>query len=191
MKAFLKRQWPLLGICALVFLVCFYLLRSHGKVIREELVEKIVPEHGLRLKDFRFIQHTPDKRMTWTLQAKEMRSVEDENTFEFEDFRIKMTPINRPAMALSGKRGKYFRKSGMITLEGDIVGSSEEGYRILVQKLRFNEKKGVITTPEDAPVTLYGSFFSVFGKGLHVDVEKEVAKVLSNVKATMKKDVSR
>jgi len=48
----------------------------------------------------------------------------------------------------------------------------------------FDEKKGVLTN--DRPVELFGSFFSVSGTGMFVDLRKKKMKILAEVKTVIR-----
>ena len=44
MRGFIRKQWPLLGLCILLVVVGLYLLKSDKKAIRETLFEEILPD---------------------------------------------------------------------------------------------------------------------------------------------------
>jgi lipopolysaccharide export system protein LptC len=50
----------------------------------------------------------------------------------------------------------------------------------------INERLGHVSTEE--PVKIFGPFFSVSGKGLIMDLEKESAKILSDVTTTIEQE---
>ena len=119
--------------------------------------------------------------MTWSLDAKEMRSSEDENSISFNDFRLMVKPKDRPVIELTGEKGNYSRNSGEINLWGNLKGISGNGYSIVTDHILINEKSRQLTT--DRPVVISGPFFSINGQGLLVDLEKETLKILANVTA--------
>ena len=180
MKKFLKRQWPLIGVGVLVALVAFHLIKSDEAWIKHPLVRGLISEgEGLSLKDIHYTQNDPAKGLKWILDAGEVKISEDKKTVFFQDFRMKLEPKNRPFIKLKGKRGNYFRGSGKINLKGNLEGNSENGYRIITEQMMVNEKSGQLNT--DKLVKIFGSFFSIEGKGLLVDLEQEKLKVLSDV----------
>ncbi len=185
MRNFLKRQWPLLGLGILLALVCFYLVRSGKEVIQETLIENIMPGEGLRFNGFHYAQNNPDKGVTWAIDAKEMRSSGDMNSISFNDFRMKVTPKDRPGIELTGEKGDYSRESGEMNLWGNLEGISDSGFRIVTDHILINEKSRQLST--DKPVKIFGPYFSVHGRGLFVDLEKETLKIHTNVTAVINK----
>jgi LPS export ABC transporter protein LptC len=95
-------------------------------------------------------------------------------------------PENRPFFELKGSKGDYSRDSGEINLWGDLEGFSGNGYRIISEHLMINERLGHVST--EKPVKIFGPFFSVSGKGLIMDLEKESAKILSDVTTTIEQE---
>lgn len=186
MRVLFKRQWPLFGLGILGALVCFYLVTSGKAVAPEHLIEDIMDGEGVRLNDIRISQSNPDKGVTWALNAEEVRLSGDQKSISFNKFQLKVLPKDRAPIELTGKGGNYSRDSGDITLSGDLKGSSEDGFRISTEHLLYNEKTGQITT--DTPVKISGPFFSVDGRGLVVDLEKETLKIPSRVITVIKKD---
>ena len=184
MKRIIQKQLPLLGVIILLAVVATYLVKSDMKVVRETILEEILPKEGLVIKGFQYNQENPDKGVTWALDAGEMRSSGDNNLISFQQFRLKLRAKDRPAFDLTGEQGSYSRDSGEITLHGNLEGISEDGYRLVTDQIRINEKNGHLRT--DRPIKISGPFFSIKGLGLFVDLEKETLKILSAVTATLK-----
>jgi len=182
----LKKQWPLVGLAILLVIVAFYVLRSGKEIIQNSLIKEIVPGEGLKLKDIHFSQDDPDKGLKWVLDAKEVRFSGDRSSVYFNDFQLRVEPENRPFLRVKGKRGDYSRDSGEINLWGDLEGFSGDGYRIVTEHILINEKLRYLST--EKPVKIFGSFFSVKGRGLFIDLEKERVKIASNVTATVNKE---
>ena len=186
MRSFLKRQWPILGLGILLALASFYLIKSGKKVIRETLVENIMPGEGHQATDIHYAQNNPEKGITWALEAKEMRSTGDKNSIAFNEFRLKVTPKDRALIELTGARGDYSRDSGEINLWGNLEGFSGDGFKIFTDHILINEKTRLLSS--DKPVKILGPFFSVDGRGLFIDLEKESLDILANVTAVINKD---
>ncbi|MDY6971443.1 MAG: LPS export ABC transporter periplasmic protein LptC [Thermodesulfobacteriota bacterium] len=161
MRTFVKRQWPLLGIGVLLAVVAFYLVKSGEGFTQGPILKEIMSGEGLKLKDIHFTQYDPDKGTKWVLNAAEVRYSGDKNSLLFHDFRLKLEPEDGSVFKLNGNSGDYSRDSGEIDLRGDLEGSSGDGYRIVTEHIRINEKTGLMTT--DKQVKIFGPFF--FGRG--------------------------
>ena len=166
--------------------VAFYLVRSGKEFIQDPLIRGVMSGEGVKLKDIQYTQDDPDKGLKWVLNAGEVRFSEDRKSIFFKDFHLKVIPENRPFFELKGRKGDYLRDSGEINLWGDLEGFSGNGYRIVTEHLMINEKLGHVST--DEPVKVFGPFFSVSGKGLIMDLEKESAKILSDVTTTIEQE---
>jgi LPS export ABC transporter protein LptC len=186
MKGFIRKQWPLLGLCILLVVVALYLVKSDKKAIRETLFEEILPDEGLVIKGFQYNQENPDKGIKWALDAEEMRSSSDNNLISFHDFLLTVKSENRPSFELKGEKGDYSRDSGKINLRGNLYGASSDGYRIVTSQILINENTGLLNT--DGHVKIFGPFFSIEGQGLIIDVENETIKILSNVTSVINED---
>ena len=184
MTIFLKRHWPLLGLCGLILLVMFYFFKSGKDLIKAPaLLKNLMSGEGLKLEDVHYTQDNPDKKMKWVVDAREVRLSGDGKNVEFFDFKLKVEPENRPWFTLNGKKGNYSKDSGKIELFGSIDGVSSDGYRILTEYVLINEKEGQLST--DRPVKIFGPFFEVEGKGLFADMKQEKIKVLYDVTTTI------
>jgi len=182
----LKKYWPLMAIGALLTVVSFYLAKPGKEIVQGPVEEDIAPKEGLKLKDIHYTQDDPEARIKWVLDAKEVTFSEDRNFIIFHDFRLEVVPEDRPWFRLKGEKGEYSRDSGDMKLWGNLEGSSQNGYRIATELIRINEKEGHVKT--DKPVKIFGPFFSVKGRGLFIDLEKESVKVLSDVTTTIFKE---
>ena len=179
MKKFLSKHWPLIGIAILLITVGFYLGSS-----RKENVWKAVEAgkgyaEAVKLADIHFTQQTPDERMKWTLDARDVTVSLDRERFSFSDFRLKLEPHDRSSVEIEGTKGDYDRVSGNINAYGGVCGRTENGYTIMTERAVFRQKVGLLETEE--PVKITGPFFSVEGKGLSYSVEGEELRIHSNV----------
>ncbi len=186
LRRLLKRQWPLIGFGILLTLAGSYLMKSKKEVVRDTFFEEITPGEGIKLKEIHYAQHNPDKGVSWNLQANELRSSGDKKSIFFNEFRLRVAPQGRPFFELKGKSGNYSRDSGEINLLGDLEILSENGFRLTTADVLINEKSGELST--DKPVKISGPFFSMKGRGLFVDFEKETLKILSDVTTTLNKE---
>lgn len=185
MRTFFKRQWPVIGLAVLLLVVAFFLIKPGKEVVQEPVVRETRPGEGLKLEGIHYTQADPDKGIKWVLDAREVRFSGDKTTISFDDFRLRIEPENRPLFKLKGKKGDYSRDSGEIKLRGDLEGFSGAGYRIRTDDILINEKSGYIST--DEPVKIFGTTFSISGKGLFMDLKKKRFRILSDVVTIIEK----
>jgi LPS export ABC transporter protein LptC len=186
MSRFFKKHWPLLGIGILLLVIVLYMVGAQNGIMKESLLADIVGEEGLKLKNVSYAQNDPNQGMKWTLDAKEVKLSKDKTLISFKDFRLKLRPQNRPTVELEGKRGDYDRNSGEINLHGDLQAQTDNGYRIITDHILYKEKEGYLKTEE--PVRIFGPFFSVAGRGLYYNPEKETLRIHSDVTTRITKD---
>jgi len=172
-----KRYWPLIGILLLVFVIGFFLLKARYEITEDLVIADLVAGEGLMLKNIHYVQNSPDEGVKWVLDAKEVRFSEDRQHISFNSFQLKLEPESRPSIELEGRRGDYNKNSGEINLHGDLRGSADNGYRIVTEHLLYRQQDSCLET--DEPVKIIGPFFSVGGRGLHFDLEKEVLMIRS------------
>ena len=183
---FFKKHWPLLGIAILLVVVALYMIGAQKEIIKGSLLPDIVGEEGLKLKNVSYAQDDPNKGMKWTLDAKEVKFSKDKTFISFKEFRLKLRPQNRPTVELQGKRGEYDRNSGEINLHGDLQASTDNGYQIITEHILYKEKEGYLKTEE--PVRILGPFFSVAGRGLYYNPQKETLRIYSDVTTRITKE---
>jgi LPS export ABC transporter protein LptC len=184
MVRFLRRQWPLVGVAVLLVLAVLFVIRSGKDLFRDSALEEVISGKGIKLKDIHYTQEDPSKDISWVLDAEEVRFSEDRQSIFFRGFRLNVRPTGRPAFHLTGENGEYSRTSGEAKLWGNLEGISDDGYRIVTESMLFDEKKGVLMN--DRPVQLFGSFFSVSGTGMFVDLRKKQMKILAKVKTVVR-----
>jgi LPS export ABC transporter protein LptC len=179
MMLFLKKHWPLMGISVIVIIIGFFLFGEKKEAGENPLFDGTNPDKGLKLKDIHYTQDDPDEKVKWTLDAVEVVYSKDGQFFSFKDFFLKLEPEGKPVIELQGKKGEYDRSSGEIDLQGDIKGTTDNGYRILTDHIRYNMPEGEVTS--DKPVKITGPAFSISGNALFFDVEKELLRIISGV----------
>lgn len=184
MQPFFKRHWPLIGLGVLLALVAAYLIGSGKDFFRNAALEKIVSGEGIKLKDIHYTQDDPEKGMKWVLDAGEVKFSDDRQFISFRGFKLKVTPATRATFEVTGDNGDYSRATGTLNLAGNLKGISEDGYKVLTESIRVDEKKGILTNAK--PVEILGPFFSIKGEGVFLDLRKKRLKVLSRVTTVIK-----
>jgi len=147
--------------------------------IGERLIGNLLPQEGLKLKDIHYTQDDVEHGLKWVLDAEEVSLTGDNESLAFRSFVLRLESKERAPVKLSGERGNFNRKTGVMELWGDLEAHSEDGYSFKTDHLLFNQKTGIITT--ESAVEVAGPFFSVEGQGLFVDLNQRDLKVMSNV----------
>jgi LPS export ABC transporter protein LptC len=186
MAKFFKKHWPLAGIGVLLAMVGFYLIQSQKEAIQKFVPIEIDSEEGLKLKNIHYTQDDPDERVKWVLDATEVTFSRDKRFIHFKDFQLKLEPENRPALELKGLKGVYDKQLETMTLNGNLRGRTDNGYTIITESAVYRQKQGDLEN--DDPVKITGPFFSVEGRGLYVNVEKEILVIRSNVTTSIDDD---
>jgi LPS export ABC transporter protein LptC len=175
-----------MGVAILVAVVVFYLIQGQRNSSNKSVGPDVPAEEGLKLEDVHFTQDNPDDNVKWVLDAKEARLSKDKDVISFHEFKLRLEPGKRPCVELEGQRGEYHRTSGEIRLQGNLKGTTDDGYRIVTESAVYRHKQGRLETKD--PVKITGPFFSVVGQGLQLNVETETVHVLSHVTTLIEKD---
>jgi LPS export ABC transporter protein LptC len=181
----LRKHWPLMGIALLGILVGLHLFRAPKQNTEGPSGAGATVEKGLKLEDIHYSQDDPDDRLKWFLDAREATLSDDKQVISFRNFKLRLEPENRPRLELEGEKGSFHRNSGEIHLQGGLIGSTDDGYRIVTESAVYSQKKGCLESQD--PVKLTGPFFSLEGRGLSLNIEKETLLIPSDVTALIDK----
>lgn len=179
MKKYLKKYWPIFGLVLILLIVAYYLLAARTGGLKDSIVSQLIPEEGIKLENIHYIQHNPDEGMKWTLDASEVKFSKDRQHLSFKDFHLRLEPADRSPVELLGQGGEYNKPRDEIQLWGKVRGIFEDGYRIDTDHLLYQQRKGILRSGD--PVRIEGPFFSVRGKGLHLDLGRKNLRILSDV----------
>jgi LPS export ABC transporter protein LptC len=184
MKKLIKKTWPLIGIGGLILIAVIHVHLSQKESPPWSAHSDKTPAEGMRLEDIHYSHADPDNKVTWLLDAAEVTFSKDRRFMSFWDFRLKVQPQDRPRMELTGQRGDYDTETGELVLRGALQGKTENGYTFETEYAVYNQKKGDLQTHE--PVLITGPFFSIQGRGLSFDVNREILKIHSEVTTLVK-----
>ena len=176
---------PLAGIIILLAVTGYFLVKKGYKGIDNAVLNEVLPDAGLTIKNFHSSQDDPDEGTRFVLDADEGTYSQDRQRVMLNNFRLILEPLNSPSMMIKGNKADYDTNSKVIDLSGDLQGNSSDGFEIFTEHLIYKQKEGVLKTNE--PVIITGPFFSVSGKGLIFNAEKETLQILSYVTALIEK----
>jgi len=187
MKKIFKKQWPLLGIGALILFVAVNVfLAQRGFISGSDSSEKGGRE-GFRFKDIHYEHSDPDAKVTWLLDALEVTTSKDRRFMSFRNFRLQVRPQDKSHVELTGENAEYDRETGEVVLQGDLKGKTDNGYTFETESAVYNQKKGDLRT--DEPVVISGPMFFVRGRGMSFDVNRKILRIHSDVTTSVKREI--
>ncbi len=155
-----------------------YLFQAPRQPVEQKAAQDKESEEGIRLKDIHYVQDDPAQKVTWALDASEAKISKDQQFVTFVNFRVTLKPEGKPAVTVQGKQGEFDKRTGRLVLQGDLRGETEDGYRFTTEQAVYHHKEGYLET--DKAVKISGSFFSIEGQGLLLDLGKEKLQILSD-----------
>jgi LPS export ABC transporter protein LptC len=118
------------------------------------------------------------------LEAKSIQQYQDQNLMVVEEVKMTLFSKEGRTFTISGNQGKVYQDSKNMELLGDVVLTSSDGYRLKTHSISYHHSDKKVTTPD--PVEIEGEQIRVEGKGMWVDMEGKIFKVLSQVKTHWK-----
>jgi len=137
----------------------------------------------MRLEKIRFVE---DKRgeKTWELEAKSVLQYQDQNMMVLEDVKVTFYAKEGRTFFLTGKQGKVYQDSKNMELMGDVVLTSDDGYRLKTHSVSYRHLQKTASSPD--PVEIEGEQIRLTGKGMLVNMEDKTFKILSQVKTQLR-----
>jgi LPS export ABC transporter protein LptC len=120
-------------------------------------------------------------RKEWELEADTTEVFNQEKTTLLQCVKLKFYPKNQKELTVLAKNGKFNNETKNMEVYGDVVVSSEEGYSLKTDSLKWVSNKRVIET--DDPVVITNRGLKIKGKGLFSEIDKHSLMIKSDVKA--------
>ncbi len=155
-------------------------LQGKKPIKEKEIPSKILTDGAnARLEKIHFVE---DKhgRKTWELEAKAIQQYQDQNIMLLEEVNVTFFTKEGRSFTISGHQGKIHQDSKNVELVGDVVLTSSDGYRMKTHSISYRHSEKIVTTSD--PVEIEGEQVRLVGKGMWVDMEAKIFKVLAQVK---------
>ncbi len=133
----------------------------------------------MRLEKVRFVEDKQGQK-TWELEAKSVRQYQDQNMMVLEDVKVTFYSKEGRTFFLTGNQGMVHQDSKNMELVGDVVLTSDDGYRLKTHSVSYRNSEKVVSTPD--PVEIEGEQLQLTGKGTLVKMEDKMFRILSQVK---------
>jgi len=137
----------------------------------------------MRLEKIRLVEDKHGQK-TWELEAKLIQQYQDQNIVLLEDVKTTFYMKDGRSFILTGKKGKVYQDSKNMELAGDVLLTSSDGYQLKTHSVFYDHLKKRVTTSD--PVEIEGKEIELVGKGMLVDMEAKILKVLHQVKTRWK-----
>ncbi|MBI1911856.1 MAG: LPS export ABC transporter periplasmic protein LptC [Deltaproteobacteria bacterium] len=120
-------------------------------------------------------------RIEWELVADSAKRTKDVDLTILSNVTLVFFSKQGEPYTLKAAEGRFKEGTGEVTVTGNVVVNSEEGYRVATESLNYSMKTKVITT--DAEVELSSKGMNIKGVGLLAEVDKQSFQLLKNVRA--------
>ena len=122
-------------------------------------------------------------KKTWELEAKSIQQNREENRMMLEDVKVTVYTEEGRSFTISGKQGNVSLDSKDMELQGDVLVSSSDGYRLKTQSVSYRHQEKKVGTSD--PVEIEGEQIHVVGNGMLVNMEERTFKILGRVKTRL------
>ncbi len=156
---------------------------------KKAVEERSVPEASVqgpadaRLEKIRFVEDQGGRK-TWELEATTVEQYQDQNVMVLENATVTFFMKDGRSFVLSGKQGKVYQDSKNMELTGDVVLTSNDGYRLKTHSIFYDDSKKKVTTSD--PVEIEGEQLHLTGRGMLVDMEAKTFRILSGVRTRLR-----
>ena len=171
-------------IVGIVLVTLWGNLRERKASEAEEKLPKISTGGAdMRLEKIQFVEDKHGQK-TWELEAKSVQQYQDQNIMVLEDVKVTFYAKEGQTFLLTGKKGKVYQDSKNVDLVGDVVLTSNDGYKLKTQSIAYRHSEKMVSTSD--PVEIEGEQIRLTGKGMLVNIEDKTFKILSQVKTQLK-----
>ena len=160
------------------------LVNLREREVSQERVPEISSEGAdMRLEKIHFVEDRQGRK-TWELEATLVSHYQDQNAMVLEDVTVTFYTKEGRSFVISGKRGKVHQDSRNVELTGNVQVASSDGYRLKTHSITYDHSERKASTSD--PVEIEGEELRLVGKGMWMDMEDRVIRVLHQVKARWK-----
>ena len=178
----LKTAFILL-ILVVLAVIGYTLYDNIGLIVRKEArLDMINPKAEFALKAAHFVETKGAKKILEVF-AEEAYSFRENNLAELKKPRAIFYGDEGRTVHFSGDRGIIDTETNDVTIEGNVVMDSQEGYHLETSYLEYSSEGMVVTT--DKPVRIVTDVFEAKGLGMRTKVEEEVFFILNKVETVL------
>lgn len=137
----------------------------------------------MRMEKIHFVEDKHGQK-TWELEADSVQQYQNQDLILLEDVKVTFYSKGEGTFSLTGKRGKIYQNSKNMELEGEVILTSSEGYRLKTHSISYNHLEKSVKSSD--PVEIEGGQIQIAGIGMLVNMEKKTFKILRQVRTHLK-----
>ena len=177
-----KRTILILAILAAILsLSVFLAIRMIGKSPEKALLKILSDKVDLEVKNVHFTE-VGDSGMNWEITADTARYRKKENLAIFERMTVRLVMSGGETYVMTGDRGLYHTASRDMEIEGNVEIVSENGDRLVTDRLRYRNAEKRIET--DRPVVMENPTVRISGVGMIFSLDQKKVSLLAKVRAS-------
>ena len=176
----LKIAFTLLIILALA--VIGYMLYSNvGLIVKKKVTPTLLdPKAEFSIKTAHFVEMKGERKVL-EVDAEAAYYFRGNNLAELKKPEVVFYGEGRREVFFKGDEGIIDIGTNDVTVVGNVVMDSPDGYRLETSRLKYKADKMMVTT--DKPIRIMGDVFDIKGIGMKSKVDEEVFYILKNVEA--------
>lgn len=144
----------------------------------------VIPSKAdIRIEKARYVE-TRDGRTEWELEADSAQYFKNDSLTVFENVKVVFYSQNGINYTLEGKKGRLRNDTKDMDVSGDVVVTSDDGYKLKTDSLQYNAAVKQITSKDRVVFT--GPNIRIEGVGFLADMITDRVSVLANVRTVLK-----
>ena len=182
-----KIQFILIAIAFFtIVLVMVSLVRNAPTPENSKPMENLPPQGvAMQLSNVHYEQIDQHGVKEWELDAQSAQVFDEQKKIALQSLDVVFFSSEGKGFTLVADHGEMFTDSKDVMVSGNVVTTTEEGFRIESDSLTYSSRDRTISTTDN--VTIRGKDMIMRGKGMIIDIEKETLSLLEEVKASEQK----
>jgi len=142
------------------------------------------PGVDMQLDTVHYEQIDQEGRREWELSAKGAQYEKNNKKVALTEISVSFFSREGTVYKLAADRGELFTESQDVSLSGNVVAETAEGYKIRTDSIRYSGREKKVSTAD--PVAFDSKDMVMTGRGMVIDLEEEKLYILDEVKASAK-----
>jgi LPS export ABC transporter protein LptC len=142
------------------------------------------PQASLTLNGFH-VTETAGDATRWDLRAAQGHYFEDQQRTVLRDVEVTFYTRDGRTLTLRGDAGELQTDTKDISLTGNVIATSSDGYRVTTGALDYTNRDRMVRG--DGPVDLKGEAVDVSGVGVAIHVERQTVAIPEGVRSELRR----